>query len=80
MKRYFNTLIRLTPILLLVLTAAGCRQDDTVIYPDEQNTGAASSGSIKGMYVLNEGNMGSNKATLDYLDFATGTYSRNIYP
>ncbi|WP_288153130.1 DUF5074 domain-containing protein [uncultured Prevotella sp.] len=80
MKKYFNTLIRLAPILLLVLTAAGCRQDDTVIYPDEQNTGAASSGSIKGMYVLNEGNMGSNKATLDYLDFATGTYSRNIYP
>ena len=24
--------------------------------------------------------MGSNKATLDYLDMTTGRYSRNIYP
>lgn len=32
-----------------------------------------------GFYLLNEGNMGSNKATLDYFDFATGTYTLNIY-
>jgi DNA-binding beta-propeller fold protein YncE len=29
--------------------------------------------------VLNEGNMGSNKATLDFFDYTTGTYHRNIY-
>lgn len=33
----------------------------------------------KGFYLLNEGNMGSNKATLDFYDFATGIYTRNIY-
>lgn len=33
----------------------------------------------KGFYLLNEGNMGSNKATLDYLDFETSDYIRNIY-
>ena len=32
-----------------------------------------------GMYLLNEGNMGSNKATIDYLDFCNGCYIRNIY-
>lgn len=32
-----------------------------------------------GMYLLNEGNMGSNKASIDFLDFRTGLYSRNLY-
>lgn len=32
-----------------------------------------------GMYLLNEGNMGSNKADIDYLDYRTGVYARGIY-
>jgi hypothetical protein len=36
-------------------------------------------GGYKGFYLLNEGNMGSNKSTLDFYDFNTGSYSRNIY-
>lgn len=35
--------------------------------------------SITGFYLLNEGNMGSNKCTLDYMDYATGYYHKNIY-
>jgi DNA-binding beta-propeller fold protein YncE len=35
--------------------------------------------SIKGLYVLNEGNLGSNKASLDYLDFIGGQYHKDIY-
>ena len=31
------------------------------------------------MYILNEGNMGSNKCTIDYYDFHTGVYARNFY-
>lgn len=34
---------------------------------------------IVGVYLLNEGNMGSNKSTLDYYDYTTATYLRNIY-
>jgi hypothetical protein len=36
---------------------------------------------VAGLYVLNEGNMGSNKCTLDYLDLSGETihYLRNIY-
>ena len=32
-----------------------------------------------GMYLLNEGNMGSNKADLDYLDYRTAVYARGIF-
>ena len=32
-----------------------------------------------GMYLLNEANMGSNKSSIDYVDFRTAYYVRNIY-
>lgn len=32
-----------------------------------------------GFYLLNEGNMGSNKSTLDYYSFETNQYHRNIF-
>ena len=53
-------------VLALLVGLAACRNDAVVLYPDETPTP--------------EGNMGSNKATLDYLDMTTGRYSRNIYP
>ena len=58
---------------LLMLTA--CRNINT--------GGKAVKSEIVGMYLLNEGNMGSNKSTLDYLDLSasdsTVHYLRNIY-
>jgi len=59
-----------------------CREDEHIVVsefqviPDAINTDS----EIKGMYLLNEGNMGSNKCTMDYLDFTTSVYMRNIYP
>lgn len=35
--------------------------------------------TIKGFFLLNEGNMGNNKATLDYFDYETGYYMKNIF-
>ncbi|MCM1110987.1 MAG: hypothetical protein NC336_07265 [Clostridium sp.] len=35
--------------------------------------------TIRGFYLVNEGNMGSNKCTLDYFDYMTGLYARNFY-
>ena len=32
-----------------------------------------------GMYLLNEANMGSNKSSIDYVDFRNAYYGRNIY-
>ncbi len=68
--------------MLLMLVA--CRDDVMVVpFEDIDTGGQAVKGEIVGMYLLNEGNMGSNKATLDYLDLSgndeTVHYLRNIY-
>jgi hypothetical protein len=61
-----------------------CRNDVMVVPMEDINTGGKTEKSeIIGMYLLNEGNMGSNKSTLDYLDLSgndsTVHYYRNIY-
>jgi hypothetical protein len=45
----------------------------------DRRSNSTSKTEIKGFYLLNEGNMNSNKATLDYFDYTKGTYFRNIY-
>ena len=64
-------------LLLLTLLLASCRSDE-LIFPSESDEVGSPSGE-GGFYLLNEGNMGSNKCTLDFYDFASGVYSRNIY-
>jgi hypothetical protein len=66
----------------LLTLLSGCRTDDTIIYAEEEDIGKKTFASeVIGMYVLNEGNMGSNKCTLDFLDLSDSTiqYQRNIY-
>lgn len=58
-----------------VLTS--CRGDE-VIYPTI-GTHVTDEVRVGGLYVLCEGNMGSNKARLDYMNLATGTYYANWY-
>lgn len=43
--------------------------------PTEPETGS----TLKGFYLLNEGNMNMNKASLDFYDYRTGIYHSNIY-
>lgn len=62
----------------LVLTAMSCREDIYVDLSPEQNAGEASAGA-HAWYLLNEGNMGSNRASIDRYDPATATYTRNAY-
>ncbi len=64
-------------VLCFCIMLLSCRTDE-VIYPtiptdvtDEVQQG--------GLYVLCEGNMGSNKARLDYMNLETGTYYSNWY-
>lgn len=71
--------------IVLILLFAACRDEELIYYPITDDTGDVpetvdDDQPCIGMYVLNEGNMGSNKATLDYLDLTTGEYHRNIYP
>lgn len=69
-------------ILAIVTLMSGCRTDDTIIYAEEEDIDKPTVKSeVIGMYVLNEGNMGSNKCTLDFLDLSDTIihYQRNIY-
>ena len=78
--------IRLLGYWLLAIGLMSCRGDD-IIFPAEYEVLPMESRELSsfaqnepiGMYLFNEGNMGSNKATIDYLDFCNGTYIRNIY-
>ena len=68
--------------LAIVTLMSGCRTDDIIIYAEEEDIDKKTVASeVIGMYVLNEGNMGSNKCTLDFLDLSDTIihYQRNIY-
>ena len=80
MKRF--SLFYIARLILAVVSS--CREDFYIIPSQNQDTGVAPTrGNILGMYVLNEGNMGSNKASIDFLDLdenkPTVHYLRNIY-
>lgn len=71
-------------VLLLLAAAsllAACRKEEPIVPSTSTDvTDPDDSGSeVRGFFLLNEGNMGSNKATLDYFDYATGVYTKNIY-
>lgn len=66
-------------LFLLLAAAVACRKDDVVFVPEVIPTGPPEFTSVEGFYLLNEGNMGSNKSTLDYYDYTRGEYLRNIY-
>lgn len=77
--------MRYTKYILLALLAVvmftACREDEVVV-PTEYDIipdNVSPSSKIAGMYLVNEGNMGSNKCTLDYLDYVQGYYVRNLY-
>ena len=67
--------------LLLLPCITSCREDELVVPTEYDIIGdyATPGSAIRGLYLVNEGNMGSNKCTLDYYDYVTGLYSRNIY-
>lgn len=64
---------------ILLILFYSCRQDDVIYIPEEVPTGTPQYTSVRGFYVLNEGNMGSNKASMDYYDYTSATYMRDIY-
>ncbi|MEQ7801760.1 DUF5074 domain-containing protein [Pedobacter sp. ASV1-7] len=69
----------LSTILLCTLIFSACRKDLEPVKDDNETVVPEPSSELKGFYLLNEGNMNMNKASLDYFDFNSGLYSRNIY-
>ena len=70
---------RVLTILMTLLALAACRGPEDITPSDQINVGSGDAGDIAGFFLLNEGNMGSNKCTLDYYDYTSGIYSKNIY-
>jgi DNA-binding beta-propeller fold protein YncE len=81
-KKYISRILQKPPLWgglvgLLLLTA--CREDVEIFESETVVVSVPEYTSIQGFYLLNEGNMGSNKSTLDYYDYTEGEYHRNIF-
>ena len=72
-------LYRLCVCSVLFMFFYSCREDEVVHKSEQEQHGTIENNEVLGFYLLNEGNMGSNKSTLDYYDYLTATYHRNIY-
>lgn len=80
MKRPEHIVIKVIAACCLAAMLFSCRKEDPVIpSTDVPVSPGGGKGPVKGFFLLNEGNMGSNKASLDYYDYETGVYTRNIY-
>ncbi|MBO9562587.1 MAG: YncE family protein [Niastella sp.] len=66
-------------LLSLTIAATACRKDVAIFENEDIPLDTAAQNGFAGFYLLNEGNMGSNKSTLDYYDYAAGKFQRNIY-
>lgn len=76
----FKNIFPLAAAILLTLST-GCRKIE-LVNPTEYDVldlEPEPDADPIGMYLLNEGNMGSNKADLDYLDYRTAVYARGIF-
>ncbi len=64
------------------LALYACRGDEVLLPAEQESVPVVYNpdSNITGLYLLNEGNMGSNKSTLDFLDFRSGIYLRNVFP
>lgn len=80
LRRYLHRAVAATALAAL-LPMAGCRKEIPMIRSEaEYVTSPTSPERIEGFFLVNEGNMGSNKCTIDHFNARTGGYQRNIYP
>ena len=62
------------------MSLSACREDEQIFLSDSVQVALPMVGTrIKGFYQLNEGNMGMNRASLDYFDYMTGHYTHDIF-
>ncbi len=78
MKNNFYKTLRNSGLILLVALTFACRKDR--VNPEDSTNGPAQpSPVVQGLYVLNQANWGSNKSSIDYYNYETGKYTRDIY-
>lgn len=67
----------LTAVLLAVVS---CRKDEMIFLSDSSAVSIpVSTEKYSGFYLLNEGNMGMNRASIDMFEYHTGSYTRDIF-
>ncbi len=67
---------------LMAFGISSCSDEPEITTGETDNVGTETpdvDADVLGFYLLNEGNLGANKSTLDYYDYTTATYYRNIY-
>ncbi|MDR0332549.1 MAG: YncE family protein [Dysgonamonadaceae bacterium] len=75
-----KTIYKLSALLaILAVILPGCRKEDFIIPEEVDRIPVQNAAQLKGFYLLNEGNMNMNKASLDFIDFEEGLYRRNIF-
>lgn len=68
-------------LILATVLLSSCRKTETpIIGPTVTPVAPANLGPVKGFFLLNEANMGSNKASIDFFESETGKYFKNIFP
>ena len=78
MKNYLYILLSVVSLSLLT-SLTSCEREDIIVDSESFQVTEPSFSDLEGFYLLNEGNMGENKSSLDYFDALTGIYHRNIY-
>lgn len=80
MKKVTLNTISLGLVLAICGLVTACRKDIKPV-PEQQEAilPPDPSALVTGFYIVNEGNMNMNKASLDYMDYTTGIYRRNTY-
>lgn len=79
----FKKILRIIPIAAATLWLTACSDDESaprVNVAGTTVTAPASSPKPVGVYVLNEGAMGTNKASIDYFDYSLGKFYLNLFP
>ncbi|PXY47124.1 DUF5074 domain-containing protein [Flavobacterium hydrophilum] len=75
-----KTFIKIVFVLAAAVSLVSCREDETIFLSSDKNVAAPrSDGNIEGFYLLNEGNMGMNRASIDVFNYRTGTYTTDVY-
>lgn len=67
-------------VLVFICFFISCRKDEMIFVSDSSNVSIPTNPSnYRGFYLLNEGNMGMNRASIDMFDYESGIYTRDIF-
>ena len=75
-----NKYIALYSLLFFGFLLMSCRKDEMIFLSDDSQVAIPQPlNKVKGFYLLNEGNMGMNRASIDMFDYSQGIYTQDIF-